>query len=105
MKIVKALADDVRLRIVNLISKKELCVCEIEEVLEMSEPRISRHLRILREAGIVKCNKDGKWCFYTIVEDAYINGLISQFFSKTENIKVFKEDIKKANNTKAVCKI
>lgn len=63
-----ALADRTRRRILNLIRKQEICVCFFTEVLELSQPKISRHLAYLRNAGIVSARRDGKWMYYRIVE-------------------------------------
>ena len=63
-----ALADRTRRRILNLIRKQEICVCFFTEVLDISQPKISRHLAYLRRAGIVSARRDGKWMYYSIVE-------------------------------------
>lgn len=63
-----ALADRTRRRILNLIRNQEICVCFFTEVLEISQPKISRHLAYLRKAGIVSARRDGKWMYYSIVE-------------------------------------
>lgn len=62
-----ALADKTRLRILNLMREGEVCVCFFTEVLGDSQPKISRHLAYLRNAGIVKARRDGKWMHYSIV--------------------------------------
>jgi ArsR family transcriptional regulator len=63
-----ALADRTRRRILNLIREQEICVCFLTEVLEISQPKISRHLAYLRNAGIVSARRDGKWMYYSIIE-------------------------------------
>ncbi len=63
-----ALADRTRRRILNLIRQQEVCVCFLTEVLDISQPKISRHLAYLRKAGIVSARRDGKWMYYSIVE-------------------------------------
>jgi ArsR family transcriptional regulator len=63
-----ALADRTRRRILNLIREQEICVCFLTEVLEISQPKISRHLAYLRNADIVSARRDGKWMYYSIVE-------------------------------------
>lgn len=60
------LADKTRLRILNLIRDEEVCVWFFTEVLGESQPKISRHLAYLRNAGIVSTRRDGKWIFYSI---------------------------------------
>lgn len=61
-----ALADKTRLRILNLIREDEVCVCYFTEVLNESQPKISRHLAYLRNAGIVSVRREGKWMNYKI---------------------------------------
>jgi ArsR family transcriptional regulator len=60
------LADKTRLRILNLIRDDEVCVWFFTEVLGESQPKISRHLAYLRNAGLVSARRDGKWIFYSI---------------------------------------
>jgi ArsR family transcriptional regulator, arsenate/arsenite/antimonite-responsive transcriptional repressor len=61
-----ALADPTRLRLLNLIAGREVCVCYLVEVLRQSQPKISRHLAYLRRAGIVSARREGKWMHYSI---------------------------------------
>jgi ArsR family transcriptional regulator, arsenate/arsenite/antimonite-responsive transcriptional repressor len=65
-----ALADRTRLRLLNLMNGKEVCVCYFVEILGQSQPKISRHLAYLRRAGIVIARREGKWMHYKIVEPA-----------------------------------
>ncbi len=62
-----ALADRTRLRLLNLMNGKEVCVCYFVEILGQSQPKISRHLAYLRRAGIVAARREGKWMHYKIV--------------------------------------
>ena len=64
----RALADRTRLRLLNLIGDKEICVCFFVEILKTSQPKISRHLAYLRRAGIVAARRDGKWMHYRFIE-------------------------------------
>jgi ArsR family transcriptional regulator len=70
LEILKILSDEVRLKIVSLLRENELCVCEIMEALGMSQSRISNHLRILRNTGIIEAKREGKWMFYSLAKDA-----------------------------------
>ena len=63
-----ALADRTRRRILNLLREREICVLYFTEVLEVSQPKISRHLAYLRNAGLVAARREGKWMHYRIVE-------------------------------------
>jgi ArsR family transcriptional regulator, arsenate/arsenite/antimonite-responsive transcriptional repressor len=62
-----ALADRTRLRLLNLMDGKEVCVCYFVEILGQSQPKISRHLAYLRRAGVVAARREGKWMHYKIV--------------------------------------
>ena len=61
-----ALADKTRLRLLNLMRENEICVCFFTEVLGESQPKVSRHLAYLRNAGIVSARREGKWMNYKI---------------------------------------
>ena len=63
-KIFKALADRNRLRILKMLEARPLCVCEITAVLGIAQSSVSRHLGILREAGLVDDKKEGQWMIY-----------------------------------------
>lgn len=65
-KILKAIADNNRLRIINLLIRGELCVCDIEETLSLSQTNVSRHLNKLTTAGILDSRKEAQWVFYRI---------------------------------------
>lgn len=62
----RALADPTRLRLLNLIADREICVCYFVEILRISQPKVSRHLAYLRRAGIVASRRDGKWMHYRL---------------------------------------
>jgi len=62
----KALADPTRLRILNLLGDGELCVCHLVEILDEAQPKISRHLAILRRAGLVSARVEGPWRHYAL---------------------------------------
>ena len=65
-----ALADRTRLRLLNLMNGREVCVCYFVEILRQSQPKISRHLAYLRRAGIVSARREGKWMHYRIERPA-----------------------------------
>ncbi len=62
----RAFADPTRLRLLNLLSEGELCVCELVELLGMVQPKISRHLAYLRRARLVAVRQEGKWKYYSL---------------------------------------
>ena len=66
-RLFQALADPTRLRLLNLIADREICVCYLVEVLASPQPKISRHLAYLRNAGIATARRDGKWMHYRLI--------------------------------------
>ena len=67
----KALADPTRVAILSMLSaESEVCVCVLTDELGLSQPTISHHLRILREAGLVEATRRGTWAFYRLLPDA-----------------------------------
>src|SRR6202011_4917708 len=62
----RALADSTRLRLLNLIADREICVCYLVEILRISQPKVSRHLAYLRRAGVVASRREGKWMHYRL---------------------------------------
>jgi ArsR family transcriptional regulator len=64
--IFKALSEETRLRIIKLLEKGELCVCDIVQALDIVQPKASFHLGVLREAGLIKDRKQGKWIHYSL---------------------------------------
>lgn len=66
--ILKVLADENRLRILNILYNYELCVCEIEVVLEMNQSNVSRHLTRLKSENLIESSKDAQWVHYKVNE-------------------------------------
>jgi ArsR family transcriptional regulator len=65
-----ALADTTRLRLLNLMTGREVCVCYFVEILRQGQPKISRHLAYMRKAGLVSARREGKWMHYRITPPA-----------------------------------
>jgi len=66
LTIFKALSDETRLRVIKLLESGELCVCDIFTALDMSQPKVSFHLNVLKEAGFLKDRKQGRWTHYRL---------------------------------------
>ena len=66
VKAFKALSDETRLRILNLLLERECCVCEVMQVLDISQPRASRNLNALYDAGLLKLRRQGLWALYSV---------------------------------------
>ena len=83
VKAFKALSDDTRLRILNLLLERECCVCEVMQALEISQTRASRNLSALYDAGFLKLRKDGLWSVYSIDRE----GMDEQYVDMVEAVR------------------
>jgi len=66
VKVMKALSDETRLRILNVLLERECCVCEVMQALDISQSRASRNLGILEDAGFLTAKRDGAWIVYSV---------------------------------------
>jgi ArsR family transcriptional regulator, arsenate/arsenite/antimonite-responsive transcriptional repressor len=102
IKIIKALSDESRVRIVNLLKAKSgVCVCEITKIINLSQPTISSHLKKLEEAGIIIFRKDGLWVNYYLNDemDSESRELINLIIKIIEKDPDIKNDLMKVINT------
>ncbi|MEU2334485.1 metalloregulator ArsR/SmtB family transcription factor [Streptomyces sp. NPDC006654] len=89
-KIFKALGDPVRLRLMSMIASREggeVCVCELTPAFELSQPTISHHLKLLRQAGLIDCERRGTWVYYWILPTALDR--LAGFLSVPQSAKAF----------------
>ncbi|PVX25218.1 MAG: ArsR family transcriptional regulator [Candidatus Bathyarchaeum sp.] len=75
-KFFKALSDEKRVRIIKLLTQKEMCVCELMVCLDMTQPNLSHHIQILENAGVIKRTKKGKWVYCSLAENKRVEYLI-----------------------------
>jgi ArsR family transcriptional regulator len=70
--VAKALSDPIRLQLVDVLRKHagEVCVCELVPLFDLSQPTVSHHLKVLREAGLVDSERRGLWAYYYVLPDA-----------------------------------
>ena len=68
LKVMKAISDPNRLKIVKMLQHKTMCVCEMREALQISQPAVSKHLKLLEDAGLVRFQKDGLWVNYHLTD-------------------------------------
>jgi ArsR family transcriptional regulator len=68
LKVMKALSDPNRVKMVKMLQHKTMCVCEMKEALQISQPSVSKNLKILEEAGLVDFSKDGLWVNYHLTD-------------------------------------
>jgi ArsR family transcriptional regulator len=92
-----ALADTTRLRLLNLMAGREVCVCFFVEILRQGQPKISRHLAYLRKAGLVAARREGKWMHYRIVPptDAAASSVVSATLASFRSDKQMQADLAK----------
>ena len=83
VKVFKALSDETRIRMLNLLMERECCVCEVMQALEISQTRASRNLSALYDAGFLKMRKDGLWSLYSIDRD----GMKEHFSNLVEAVR------------------
>lgn len=103
LEIYKAFADKNRVRILKMLLDKPLCVCELADVIGISQPAISRHLKQMKSAGLLLDKKVGNWVYYRINDKSSFYGkalldLLKNWLNKDE---VILDDFKKLDNTKS----
>jgi len=109
VKASKALSDETRLRILNLLLERECCVCEVMQALQISQTRASRNLSALHDAGFLKLRKDGLWSLYSIDKkgmDGYMFGLVESVRKALESDVIAVKDrnrLKKAERVGTRC--
>jgi len=104
LKIFKALSDETRLRILKLLENGELCVCDIVAAFNMVQPKISFHLGVLKEAGLIKDRKQGKWIHYRIDDsDIFIRFMIISVLEKIDEKEIF-DDKRRLESFLKTCK-
>jgi ArsR family transcriptional regulator len=92
VRLFKALGDETRMRIVALLAHGDLCVCHVEAALSLSQPTASRHLAVLRTAGVVEARREGTWVYYGLAPQldglarAQLKALVAAF-SKQDVLK------------------
>jgi len=68
IRTMKALSDPNRVRIIKVLENKELCVCEVQNLLGLAQSTVSKHMKLLEEAGLVDFRKDGSWIIYQLTD-------------------------------------
>jgi ArsR family transcriptional regulator len=94
----KALGDPNRIRIMKMLEERELCVCEVREVLDLSNSTVSKHLSILRDADLIVDSKDGKWVNYRLNDGSdkkFVRSLLASLRDSFEDDKDIQTDRKK----------
>ena len=90
-----ALSDETRLGILDMLRQGERCVCDLQEDLQAAQSRLSFHLKVLKEAGLVTDRKEGRWSYYALVPDAFaeahdlVRALATEQPAGRKQLKVF----------------
>ena len=109
VKIFKALADLNRLRILNILARRELCVCEIEVILNLSQTNVSRHLAKLREAELIEAYKDAQWVHYkpsrALLQNQSLNAFLQAGFAAEEPFVTDSQRLQNYQNNNLTCTI
>jgi ArsR family transcriptional regulator, arsenate/arsenite/antimonite-responsive transcriptional repressor len=98
IKVMKALSDPNRVKMVKMLQHKTMCVCEIKEALHISQPSVSKDLKLLEDAGLVEFSKDGLWVNYRLSDGGsspYAAGLLGNLRHWLENQKEVQELIRR----------
>lgn len=88
IRVMKALSDPNRVRVIKLLQSGELCVCEIKEVLGLAQSTVSKHMKILEDAGLVDKNRQGTWMIYSLSdgsESIYATTMLTKLSGWLEN--------------------
>jgi ArsR family transcriptional regulator len=105
LKVTRALSDETRLRILNLLLERECCVCEVMQALDISQTRASRNLNILYDAGFLTLRKEGLWSLYSVKqldESTYFPEIIEAIKKGLEGNMVAVQDRQRLKNVERV---
>lgn len=108
IRVLKSLGDETRLSIVNVLRIENLCVCEIEAILQNSQSNVSRHLAKLRDAGIIYSEKKSQWVYYGINTDildkyAFIKTLLDEDLAKHDEYQEERAKLKRYREQYSQC--
>jgi ArsR family transcriptional regulator len=98
-RLFRALADRTRLRLLHLMAEQEICVCYFVTVIDVPQPKISRHLAYLRRAGIVAARREGKWMHYRLAvpRDAHAAAILKATLGALQQDKELRGDLQRFN--------
>lgn len=95
MNLFKILSDETRLRILVLLYNKELCVCQLQGILEESQPKISKHLAKLRDMGFVKDERKEKFIYYYLSDNEMLRDILKSVIVNSNRYEVIKDDLER----------
>jgi ArsR family transcriptional regulator len=110
VRILKALSDPQRIRILKMLEIRPLCVCEITDVLGLAQSTVSKHLAILRDVGLVMDEKDGKWVTYSLNTHARdrrmarVLEMVNEWLPEDESVRRDAARVRKVNR-EVLCRV
>ena len=94
LNVLKALSDETRLRILNLLYERELCVCDVMGILQISQAKASRHLIYLKNAGLVKDRKHAQWAYYSLSNNKHLKFVDALVYDNLRSMDLYADDLK-----------
>lgn len=103
VRLMKALSDPNRVKIISMLVVRELCVCELTALLGVAQPTVSKHLRLLEDAGLVSFRKEGNWIIYRLNEvcpeqGRIMLGLVAEWLDKDTEMKKLRKRLPEVQN-------
>lgn len=103
IRLMKALADPNRVKIITMLGVRELCVCELTALLGVAQPTVSKHLRILEDTGLVSFRREGTWIIYRLNAECQeqartMLGLVGQWLDKAPEIEGLRQRLPEVHN-------
>ena len=105
LNIAKALSDENRIRVLMMLSRGELCVCQLIEMLGLAPSTVSKHMSILRQARLVEARKQGKWMYYRLPDEDSPKEVVQAIEWVKDNLAKDKRIRADAKEVKRVCKL
>lgn len=101
LNITRALSDETRVRVLMMLSGGELCLCQIIEILKLAPSTVSKHMSILRQAGLVETRKEGRWIYYRLTDSKNrpANEILKWLKKHLENDRKVLADVKQLRKT------
>jgi len=96
LELFKILSDETRFRILSLLNNQELCVCELVELMDLSQPKVSKHIAKLRQSKVVSTSRNEQFIYYSINKNHELyDSLISEILKNTSTNKILVKDIER----------
>ncbi len=91
----KVLSDETRLRIIHLLNQHDLCVCEMVEILDLVQPKISKHISKIKTTDLITSIKNEQYIYYSLNKESKLFPLLNLILDESEDNRIFLEDMKK----------